>query len=60
MLVHNKEIVNKSYESKAGNLARFHEGDRISILEHYHRETWKVIRKLVSDILLNAAIARTS
>jgi len=57
--VHNKGIANKIYASKAGKLARFHEGDRISIPEHYHRETWELIRKVVSDVS-NAAIAKTS
>jgi hypothetical protein len=58
VLVHNKGIANKSYESKAGNLARFHDGDRIRIPEHYHRQTWELIRKVVSDVS-NAAIAKT-
>ena len=58
VVVHNKGIANKTYESKAGNLARFHEGDRISIPEHYHRATWELIRKVVSDVS-NAAIAKT-
>jgi hypothetical protein len=59
VLVHNKGIVNKVYESKAGNLARFHEGDRIRIPERYHRETWELIRKVVSEVS-NAAIAKLS
>jgi hypothetical protein len=59
VLVHNKGIANKSYESKAGKLARFHEGDRIGIPEHYHRETWELIRKVVTDVS-NAAIAKTA
>ncbi len=59
VLVHNGGIANKIYESKAGNLARFHEGDRISIPEHYHREIWELVRKVVSDVS-NAAIAKAS
>jgi hypothetical protein len=59
VLVHNKGIANKIDESKAGKLARFHEGDRISIPEHYHRETWELIRKVVSDVS-SAAIAKAS
>jgi hypothetical protein len=59
VLVHNKGIANKTYESKAGNRARFHEGDKISIPEHYHRETWELIREVVSDVS-NAAIAKIS
>ena len=59
VLVHNKGIVNKTYESKAGNRARFREGDRIGIPEHYHRETWELIRGVVSDVS-DAAIAKSS
>jgi hypothetical protein len=59
VLVHNKGIANKSYESKAAKLARFREGDKISIVEHYHRETWELIRKVVTDVS-NAAIAKAS
>ena len=59
VLVHNKGFANKTYEFKAGNLARFHEGDRINIPEHYHRETWELIRKIVADVS-NAAIAKAS
>ena len=35
----------------------FKDGERIDIPERYHRETWELIRKLVSD-LSNAAIAK--
>ena len=59
VLVHNKGVVNKIYESKAGHLARFHEGEGIDVSERYHREIWELIRKIVSDIS-NAAIAKTS
>ncbi|HEX8199190.1 MAG TPA: hypothetical protein VF590_01790 [Isosphaeraceae bacterium] len=59
VLVHNRGIAGKSYESKAGKLARKKEGDRIDIPEHYHRETWELLRKIVSD-LSDAAIAKVS
>jgi hypothetical protein len=54
VLTHNRGVANKSYESKAGRLARFKEGDRIDIPELYHRETWELLRKVVDD-LSNAA-----
>lgn len=57
VLVHNKGIANKTYKSKAGVLARCEEGDRISIPEHYHRETWELICKVVTDVS-NAAVAK--
>lgn len=56
-LVHNRGIASATYQTKAGRLARFSAGQRISIPEDYHRETWELIRKLVSD-LSNAAIAK--
>jgi hypothetical protein len=59
VLVHNKGIANKTYASKAGNLARFGEGSRINIPEDYHRKIWELIRKVVSDVS-NAAIGKTS
>jgi hypothetical protein len=57
VLVHNRGIAGKSYESKAGKFARYKDGDRIDIPESYHRETWELIRKVVTDIT-NAAIAK--
>lgn len=59
VLVHNRRLVNTTYESKAGRLARFKVGDEIDIPEHYHRETWGLIRKVVSDVS-DAAIAKVT
>jgi hypothetical protein len=57
VLVHNRGIANMIYVSKAGTLARYKAGERIDIPEPYHRETWELIRKVVTDIA-NAAIAK--
>jgi hypothetical protein len=57
VLVHNRGIAGKLYESKAGTLARYKDGQRIDIPEYYHRETWELIRKVVADVS-NAAIAK--
>lgn len=57
VLVHNRGVVNKTYESKAGRLARYKDGQRIDLPEHYHRQTWELIRKVITD-LSNAAIAK--
>lgn len=57
VLVHNRGIASKTYESKAGTLARYVAGQRIDIPEHYHRQTWELLRKVVTDIS-NAAIAK--
>lgn len=57
VLVHNRRVANTTYESKAGKFARFQAGDTIDVPEPYHRSTWELIRKVVSDVS-NAAIAR--
>jgi hypothetical protein len=57
VLVHNRGVANKTYESKAGSLARYKDGERIDIPENYHRETWELIRKVITD-LSNAAVAK--
>ena len=57
VLVHNRGVAGKTYELKAGKLARYKDGQRIEIPEHYHRETWELIRKVITDIS-NAAIAK--
>jgi len=57
VLVHNRGIASRIYETKAGHFVRFKSGERIEIPEEYHRETWVLIRKLVAD-LSNAAIAK--
>ena len=57
VLVHNRGIAGKAYESKAGKLARFTDRQRIDIPERYHREAWELIRKVVTDVS-NAAMAK--
>jgi hypothetical protein len=57
VLVHNRGVASRTYESKAGRFARYKDGERIDIPEHYHRETWELIRKVITDIS-NAAIAK--
>jgi hypothetical protein len=50
ILAHNRGIANKIYESKAGNAARYKDGQRVEIPEHYHRETWELIRRVITDL----------
>jgi hypothetical protein len=57
VFVHNRGIAGQAYESKAGKLARYKDGQKINIPEQYHRETWELIRKVVTDVS-NAAIAK--
>jgi len=59
VLVHNRGVANKMYESKAGTLARYRTGERIEIPGDYHKATEELIRKMVADIS-NAAIQKVS
>ncbi len=59
MLVHNRGVANKTYESKSGALARYKDGQRIEVTEDYHRKTWELLRKVCSD-LANAVVAKVS
>jgi hypothetical protein len=49
VLVHNRGVANTVYESKASHLARYKNGERIDIPENYHRQTWELLGKVVSD-----------
>jgi hypothetical protein len=57
ILVHNRGVATKTYESKAGKHARFKDSEQIDISERYHRETWELFRKVVADVS-NAALAK--
>lgn len=57
VLVHNRGIANKIYELKAGNLARYKDGEKLDITEYYHHETWELIRKVITYIS-NTAISK--
>jgi hypothetical protein len=50
ILAHNRGVANKLYESKAGQAARYKDGEKIEIPEHYHRETWELIWKVIADL----------
>lgn len=50
VLVHGRGVAGKIYESKAGKLARYRDGERIEIPEPYHRATWELVRTMVADI----------
>lgn len=55
ILAHNRGVANRIYESKAGKAARYTDGQRIEISERYHRETWELIRKVITDLSDTAA-----
>jgi hypothetical protein len=54
ILVHNNGIANATYVSKAGTLARYKDGEKLEIPEHYHRVSWETISKVVRDVSVAA------
>jgi hypothetical protein len=56
ILAHNRGIANRIYLSKAGQFARFGDGQKLDIPEHYHSQTWELIRKILTDVLGAAAV----
>jgi hypothetical protein len=50
ILVHNNGIANATYVSKAGNRARYRDGEKLEIPEQYHRASWETINKVVRDV----------
>lgn len=50
VLVHNKGIANSIYVDKSMGRARFNDGETLEIPEHYHRNSWHLIKQVVSDI----------
>lgn len=58
-LVHNQGVANRTYESKAGAIARHREGERIEIPDDYHRATWLLLRTVVADVS-DAAVAKVA
>jgi hypothetical protein len=57
VLMHNRGVAGKAYESKAGRFARYKEGEKLDIPAPYHRQTWDLFRKVVADIS-NAALTK--
>lgn len=57
VLVHNRGVANRIYETKAGRLARYASGERIDVTESYHRQVWSLLRKVVAEVS-DAAIAK--
>jgi hypothetical protein len=55
ILEHNAGVVNESYLRKAGTKARYASGEHIDIDDTYHLESWRLIKKIVSDVTAAAA-----
>lgn len=50
VLVHNNAIVNSIYVGKSMGRARFADGDKLELPEHYHRESWELIKQVVTSV----------
>jgi hypothetical protein len=55
VLIHNRGIVGRVYLDKAGTLARYAVGQRLDIPSDYHRNTWELLCKIVTDVADAAA-----
>ncbi|MHB1556945.1 MAG: hypothetical protein ACYC61_05650 [Isosphaeraceae bacterium] len=59
ILEHNAGVVNETYRRKAGKMARHEVGQQVELDDTYHLQSWRLIKKVVSDIS-SAAIGRLS
>jgi len=50
VLVHNKGIANAVYVDKSMGRARYGEGEKVELPEHYHRESWELIKQVVAEL----------
>lgn len=50
VLVHNGGIANLTYINKSMGFARFASGETLDLPEHYHRDSWQLLKHLVSEI----------
>lgn len=57
ILVHNRGIANAIYLEKSADLARFAVGERVEVSEHYHRESWQLVKQVITDVA-NAGCAK--
>jgi hypothetical protein len=54
VLVHNRGIVNKAYLEKAGDRARFTEGDRLDVPEPYLLASLRLVQGVIQDMVTSA------
>jgi hypothetical protein len=59
ILEHSAGVVNEIYRRKASKKTRYAIGDHIEIDDTYHLESWRLIKKVVTDVT-NAAISKLS
>ena len=50
VLVHNNGIANSIYVDKSKKRARFADGDTLELPEQYHRDSWQLIRQVVTHV----------
>ncbi len=59
ILEHNGGVVNETYVRKAGRKARYSVGLRIEIDDAYHLSSWRLLKKVVTDVAESAAAKLT-
>jgi hypothetical protein len=50
VFVHNRGVASPTYVDKAGEKKRAETGEKLGLSQQYHRESWKLIRKVVQDV----------
>ena len=50
VLVHNNGIANERYVDKSMGRHRFSDGDALELPESYHRDSWQLIKEIITDI----------
>ena len=55
LIGHHRGVVNATYQFKAGRLARYAEGERVEVINPYHRDISELLRKVVSAMVASAA-----
>ncbi len=56
ILEHNSGVVNEIYLRKAGKKARYAAGDQIEIDDTYHLNSWRLMKKVLSDLTAAATV----
>jgi hypothetical protein len=57
IIEHSASVVNETYRRKAGTKARYQVGETIEIDDNYHLASWRLIKKVVTDVTA-AAISK--
>jgi hypothetical protein len=59
VLTHNRGIVNRAYLEKAGDRARFADGDRLDVPEPYLFTSLRLVQSVIGDMVASAVVKAT-